>query len=208
MKYVIMCGRGIIKGKPKQLTEIGGESIVGRTIRLLRSNGVQDIAISTNAKDFEVCGVPLIPVPDNTGRWINGCFVPIKEPVCYVFGDVFFSPKAIEKIVNTDTNIIKFFASAPPFAPQYHKPWAEPFAFKVVDTEFFQHCIKKVQEYAEMGYWHRDPIAWELWQVIRGGTLNKIDYTNYDVINDYTCDIDTEVDIQEFLRRWDGNENG
>ena len=44
----------------------------------------------------------------------------------------------------------------------------------------------------------RNPIAWELWQVIKNTPLNQIDYTNYVAINDYTCDIDSEEDIEKF----------
>ena len=38
----------------------------------------------------------------------------------------------------------------------------------------------------------RHPIAWELWQIIKQTPINYIDYKNYTVINDYTCDIDWE----------------
>ena len=49
MKYIIMCGGTYKKWwKPRQLAEIKGEALVARTIRLLRENGVEDIAISTN----------------------------------------------------------------------------------------------------------------------------------------------------------------
>jgi len=41
----------------------------------------------------------------------------------------------------------------------------------------------------------RQPVAWELWQVIKDTPLNKVDYTNYTVINDYTCDIDVPEDV-------------
>ena len=37
---------------------------------------------------------------------------------------------------------------------------------------------------------------WELWQVIQATPLNHIDYSNYTVINDYTCDIDCPEDIE------------
>ena len=47
MKYIIMCG-GIYKKweTPRQMLPINGEPIVARTIRLLRENGIKDIASS------------------------------------------------------------------------------------------------------------------------------------------------------------------
>ena len=48
-----------------------------------------------------------------------------------------------------------------------------------------------------MSRFDRHPIAWELWQVIKNTELNKIDYSNYTVINDYTCDIDKPEDAEK-----------
>ena len=53
MKYIILCGGMNSKeqksfDKPRHLLEIKGEPIVARTIRLLRENGVENIAISTD----------------------------------------------------------------------------------------------------------------------------------------------------------------
>ena len=47
MKYIIMCGGDYVKWEtPRHLSIICGEEIVARTIRLLRENGIKDIAIS------------------------------------------------------------------------------------------------------------------------------------------------------------------
>lgn len=194
MKYIIMCG-----GKYKHWEDtrhfeiIRGEFIVYRTIRLLRENGVTDIAISSNNPEFEQFGVPVL-YHHNTygegGLWIEA-FYPMDEPACYIFGDVIFSPNAIKKIVETKTESVEFFASAPPFSPNYFKSYAEPFAFKVADQELFKYKLNECRELAKRGMFKR-LISWELWQVIKGTPLNDIDYTNYTVINDYTCDCDTE----------------
>ena len=49
MFYIIMCGGTYKKWEtPRQLTKVCGEPIVARTIRLLREQGVDDIAISSN----------------------------------------------------------------------------------------------------------------------------------------------------------------
>ena len=104
-------------------------------------NNLDNFAISSNNPAFEKFGVPVLH-HDNLyvakywtieqGYWFNA-FYPTDEPVCYIFGDVYFSDEAIKTIVETQTDDIEFFASAPPFAPEYIKPYAEPFAFKVVN---------------------------------------------------------------------------
>ena len=209
MKYIIMCGGKYDKWEePKHLTKINGEPIVARTIRLLKENGVDDIAISSNDDRFAAFGVLLLKhcnpyhLPKDTDAktpWLDA-FYPMREPVCYIFGDVVFSPRAIQTIVRTETDSIEFFASAKPLADIYPKRWAEPFAFKVADTERFFKAIEQTKKLDEEGQFKRQPVSWELWQVIKGTPLNKVDYTNYTVINDYTCDIDKPEDIKLFER--------
>ena len=93
---------------------------------------------------------------------------------------------------------IEFFASAKPLPWIYPKRWAEPFAFKVEDTTRFFKAIEQTIELDKQGMFKRQPVSWELWQVIKGTPLNKVDYTNYTVINDYTCDIDEPEEVEIF----------
>lgn len=200
MKYIIMCGGRYNEWTvPRQMAPINGEPNTARTIRLLHENDVKDIAISTNNEVFEQFGVPLLH-HENTfdrksGAWVEA-FYPTDEPACYLFGDVVYSPEAIRTIVNTETDDIEFFASAPPFSPEYIKKWAEPFAFKVVDQKRFRAAIDFVKANVETGIFRRHPIAWELWQILNGWNVNDIDYDSYIVINDYTCDLDTIDDAK------------
>lgn len=197
MHYIILCGSNheLINGVPRQLVKIRGERILDRTIRLLRENGVKEISITATDPAFHGVDANIIEYYQaEVGTWIN-CFPAIEGQITFLFGDVYFSENAIKTIVNTETDCVEFFASAPPFSSLYKKPWAEPFAFKVVDMEFFRECIKKVSRYKNDGLFRRDPIAWEVWQVIKGTPINLIDYSNYTVINDYTCDIDCEADV-------------
>ena len=206
MRYIIMCG-GVyhLWETPRHLLEINGEPIVARTIRLLKENGVDDIAISTNDPRFEKYA-PILTHDNryeawygNNGRWTD-CFYPTEDPTCYIFGDVVFSPQAIKTIVETETLDIQFFASAPPFAPEYSKPYAEPFALKVVDQHHLRDAIWLTEVLSERGEFKRKPIMWELWQVLKCAPLNVIDYNSYVKINDYTCDVDSKDDLEKIRR--------
>lgn len=214
MKNIIMCGGRYAEWEtPRQLTEINGETLTARTIRLLRENDVSDISISSHDSRFAVFGVPLLEHNNDlvvrgdrssTGCWVNA-FYPTDEPACYIMGDVVFSPDAIWTIVNTKTDGIQFFASAPPFHPLYIKQWAEPFAFKVVDQERFKWAIDYIKQNINSGIFARHPIAWELWQVINGEDPRMINFQNYIAINDYTCDIDKPEDVrkmEQVLNNW------
>lgn len=204
MKYIIMCGGQYQNWKrPRHLIPIDGEPNVARTIRLLREHGVTDIAISSENEVFERFGVPVLKhengyiadgVERLAGQWVDAFFL-TDEPTCYLFGDVVFSPAAIKTIVETETTDIQFFASSPPFAPEYPKKWAEPFAFKATKSDHLKEAIRTVKQYDAEGKFRRYPIAWELWAVITGGDLNGIDYHSYVAINDYTCDIDDPEEV-------------
>ena len=209
MKYIIMCG-GVFDQRRdlRQLIKVGSETLVERTIRLLRNACVRDIAISSNREEFEQFGVPVLKhenslnvYNENIGEWLDA-FYPTNNPVCYIFGDVLFSPLAIQIIVESKTRDIQFFASAPPFAKEYIKKYAEPFAFKVVDTNRFFDCIKQAKQYEKEKRFSRNPaIAWELWQVITGEELNHINYKTYCAINDYTCDVDNVEELEKFRKK-------
>lgn len=205
MRYIIMAG-GKYKmwEMPKQLTKINGETLIGRTIRLLRENGVTDISISSNSDAFNDMGVPVLrhrndyyvrAYNDYDGYWCD-CFYPTDMPTCYIFGDVYFSPEAIRKIVSTDTDDIMLFGSKAPFAKEYPKPYIEPFAFKVRDTVHLKEACRKVKELDRRGKFKRRPLAWETWNVICGSKPNHVN-DSYVAVNDYTCDIDTPEEAEE-----------
>ena len=208
MKYIIMCG-GISTtwNTPRQLYKINGEEIVARTIRLLRENGIEDISISSNDTRFTLFGVPVLHHENNyisagydkatRGTWCE-CFYPTDEPTVYLHGDVVFSREAIRKIIETETDDIAFFGSKFPFAPEYPKWYIEPFGWKVVDTDHLKRAVEDVKRLNNEGRFGRQPIAWEVWNVIsRGpdGDVNTI-MDDYVVINDWTCDIDYPEEAQ------------
>ena len=204
MEYIIMCGGVYTRWeKPRHLLEVKGEPIVARTVRLLKENGAEHIFISSDDPRFGEYAPTLYHenryLADqygNNGRWTD-CFYLTDEPVTYLFGDVVFSPEAIRTIIKTPTDDIEFFASAPPFAWNYIKPWAEPFALKVMDTGHLKRAIKQTEMFAKQGYFKRKPIMWELWQVIKGYPFNEIHYDTYTHINDYTCDVDSPGDLEK-----------
>lgn len=208
MKYIIMAGGYYPRFEtPRQLLKFMGEPLVARTIRLLHENQITDVAISTNIEGFDHFGVPVLHHENNyVGRAYNDadgywceCFYPMDEPACYIFGDVVFSEAAIRKIVETETDDIMFFGSAPPYPPEYVKPYEEPFAFKVMNQEHLHQAIADVKRLTSEGRFFREPIAWEMWNVISKGAdgdINHIDYNSYARINDWTCDIDSPDEIK------------
>jgi choline kinase len=211
MRYVILA-KGGHEGFdiPRQLSVINGERILDRTIRLLKENGIgsKDIIVTGNYKDL---GDVIVYDPlDNdfdynteSGYWLNAFSNEfLIEPVCFIWGDVYFSENAIKTIVNTDTDSTLFFCSYQNKSHRYIKEWDEPFAYKVVDTNLFRTHRDRVERLFDEGKTDRHPIVWELYRSINGIDVNKHELNdNVVIINDITCDIDTPEDIKKIEER-------
>ena len=226
MKYIILCGGEYNEFKtPKQLIKIKGEVLVERTIRQLKENGVKDIAISTNNKEFDYLDVEIIhhkneykhnnyelECSNSNYSWLNA-YVLLNEPVCYLLGDVYFSDEAIKTIVEAEVEDTMFFCTCDGTDMKRNPlnvKGREPFAYKVENYHIFNYAIKKLKEKVDEGYFkgHLTPISWHVYRFLNGYDIkyNTKEYTDinnifqdsgdYVVIDDYTSDIDTERDIE------------
>ena len=230
MKYIIMCGGNYNEFEtPKQLLKVNGESLVERTIRLLRENGVKDIYISSNNPVFDNFGVERL-VHENDFEcygedenkksskcWLNA-YYPTDEPACYLHGDVYFSDEAIKIIVNTPVKETMFFCTYDWTDGEKDKrnyKGREPFAYKVENQEKFRNAINKILNMVDNGYFKNGlpPIVWHLYRYLNGYDIKPdakewTDVNNifqskgdYIVINDYTTDIDHPEDVA-VLEEW------
>lgn len=212
MKYIIMCGTsGPEFNVPRQLTEINGERLVDRTIRLLRENGINDIYISSNNPMFDDCGIPRLEHKGDYKYWLEA-YYPLEEPCCYLHGDVYFSEEAIKTIVNTEVENTMFFCTFDKTDGETHpQNWKgrEPFAYKVQNQKVFRYAINKLIKMIDDGeYKNLLPISWHVYRFLNGYDVKReaTEYTevnnifqskgDYTIINDYTTDIDCVGDIQ------------
>ena len=225
MKYIIMCGGTYNEfTTPKQLLKVNGEVIVERTIRLLKENGITDIAISTNNPAFDYLDIPKLR--HNNGfinnhkeeklksqySWLNA-YYPSEEPCCYLHGDVYFSDEAIKTIVNTEVKDTMFFCTYDWSDGEKDKrnyKGREPFAYKVVNQKLFRSAINDLLNLVDSGAFKDgvQPISWHLYRYLNDKPINfkAKNFTeinnifgekgDYIVINDYTTDIDHEEDIK------------
>lgn len=206
MKYIILANSNDKTFDiPRQLVEIDGERLIARTIRLLKENGVKDITITARDKRFNDLGVKVYnPKTSNynyatgKGYWLNAFpFEMMDEPVCFIWGDVYFSEEAIKTIVENDTNSTLFFCTYNNESDKYIKHHDEPLAYKVVDTDLFKKHITKVKKMYDDGLCCRHPIVWEVYRSIHGIDVNTHIMTdNFIAINDISCDIDSLKDLE------------
>ena len=211
MMYIIMCG-GYYENfeNPKALSIIKGETLVERTIRLLKQNGIEDIYISTNSDAFDY-------IPEhklrhfNSYRYENGkvegywvdAYYPTKEKCVYLHGDVYYSETAIKKIVNYNARYNTFIGNEIARNKE-HKNWGEPFGWIIVDQRRFREGIERTKKLQDEGKLERGyAISWELYRVLNNLDPNKMYiYDNtYLSINDETMDIDAPWQIDELNKR-------
>lgn len=213
MKYIIMCG-----GKydhfqtPKQLSVVNGETLLERTMRLLKENGITDIYISSNNPIFKKYGNLL--EHENSYKYENGkiygywvdAYYPLNEPCVYLHGDVYYSENAIKKIINLNPKANTFIGNEIAKNKE-HKNLGEPFGWIVVNQEEFKEGIKKTKQLQDEGKLERGfAISWELYRVLNGLDVNKqyiLDET-YLSINDETIDIDAPFQIEQLNKKIEG----
>ena len=206
MKVIIMCGGKYSKFEtPKQLSVIKGETLLERTIRLLKQNGIDEYYISSTNSIFEKYGTVLYH--DNSFEEVNGkvkgywidAYYPTKEQCIYLHGDVYYSESAIKKILNLNPKVNTFIGNEIARNPE-HKNWGEPFGFIVVNQEEFRKGIEKAKQLQDEGKLERGyALSWELYRVLNNLDPNKM-YINDDTylsIDDETIDIDAPYQIEE-----------
>lgn len=113
MKYVIMAaGKGTrwnnYLGVPKHLIEINGETLLGRTTRLLKENGINNYVITGTDERYLQFG-ELISQTNNDCEIDRFEESIIDGLVCYLYGDVYYTDEAIKTIIQTEVDDIVFF---------------------------------------------------------------------------------------------------
>ena len=209
-KIIIMCG-GVYNNftQHKSLSVINGETLVERTIRLLKENGITNIAISSNDPYFDKFGVERLE-HNNTyknidgvqeGYWVDG-YYPINEPVIYLHGDVYYTSSAIRKILNLNPKVNTFIGNQYALNTEKKKV-GEPFGWIIPNPDKFLNAIKETKRLQDEGKCERMPVSWELYQVLNGNDVNGFDISldTYLPIYDETIDIDAPWQVEELNKK-------
>lgn len=190
--YVIMCaGKGTrwnnYMGISKHLVKINGETLLGRTTRLLKENGIKNYIITTSDIRYKEYG----KIKDQS---FNDCEIDRFEPIngkeiVYLYGDVYYSENAIKTIINTPTDNILFFGSC-----------IEIFAIKIKNKKMFYEHKDRVKKLYLKNKINRC-IGWEVYRSLNNIPFNEhIIKDMYIKIEDETDDIDYPEDYENFIK--------
>lgn len=180
------------EGIPKQLIEINGETLIGRTVRLLSEYEVSDIWITSHNSNFEISGAKRYEPENNTHCLdkLHACKPIWKSPTMFLYGDVWYSRTAMVKIINTKVKD-KFLFFGRMHTSYYTKHRPELFCKKIEDFDYLEDCIDWIKQVIpDYGG------GWELYRRMAGvddGEKVKI-YTawhdHFVSIDDFTDDFD------------------
>lgn len=197
MKYIIMAaGKGTrwnnYLGIPKHLIEINGETLLERTTRLLKENGITDYVITGSDQRYQKYG-KLIPQTEQDCEIDRFEESIVDGPVCYLYGDVYYTEQAIKTIIKNENKDVLFFGSM-----------VEIFAIKVNDLDFFFYHKHRVKEIYMKGKLNRC-IGWEIYKSIHKNLGWKQEIKGrYVKILDGTDDIDYPEDYEKFKEKMEG----
>lgn len=195
MKYIIMCaGSGTrwnnYLGVPKHLVSINGETLLGRTTRLLKERGITDYVITSFDKEYKKYGkvIPQSYIDCEIDRFEDTG----DKEICYLYGDVYYTENAIDLIVNTDTKDILFFGN-----------YEEIFAIKIKKRETFFNTKYVVKSLYQAGVIKRC-IGWELYRALNNLPFEEHTFGDKYLmvkINDETNDLDYPEDYDKLKAR-------
>lgn len=210
----IMCGGYYTNfNYPKSLTVINGEKLLDRTIRLLSKHETEQI-VCCNPDDTAFDDY--VPVRCNftfdylkqTGYYLDLYdAVPFEIPCIYLFGDVYYTEDAIQRIIDTynETEHNIFICNEYPFNKD-HLRQGEPFGWIVKDQREFRCAValcKRLQDRKIVDHANGVASNWELAHVINGLGINDFNLRREDclVIHDKTIDVDDPSVIEKIEKR-------
>ncbi len=166
MKYIIMAdGKGTRWGnyqdKPKHLIEIGGETLLGRTVRLLKKNDPEsEVIITSHDPRYEFEGALRYEPKNNQLEIDRFTRELIADNICFLYGDTFYSEEAVKAITHAEAQDILFFGNERAIV-----------AVKIADGELFRAHTERVRQLFVEGKLKKC-IGWQVYSSFMGLPLD------------------------------------
>jgi len=218
MKAIIICAGegtrwGDYLGVPKHLIVIEGETLIERSVRLLRENGVTDISVVVKEKDprYEVEGsvqyIAKLNQEENADadKFLSSKELWNKEGRTIVFyGDCYFTEEAMKQIVSFDKREWTLFCR-PNGSRITGAKWGECFAQSFYPEDLQRH--EASLHYVAQLYLNKVITrcgGWEHYRAMVGKVMYGVEKphvmtTNYVEIDDWTDDFDLPEDYEKWV---------
>ena len=195
MKYIIMAdGKGTrwqnYNDIPKHLIEIDGETLLGRTVRLLNEGDPGcEVIITSHDSRYEFAGARRYEPLHNHLEIDRFTEELIENDVCFLYGDTFYSENAIATILSTQTDDMIFFGNARSIV-----------AIKVADGALFRRHVDRVRDLFLRGEIEKC-IGWQVYQSFTGMPFGEKKIgEKFLVLEDGTEDFNSPEDYNRKMR--------
>lgn len=186
MKYIIMAdGKGTrwnnYNDIPKHFAEVNGEPIIVRTIRLLNEmDKDSSVIVTSHDPRYDIPGSSRHEPENNVLEIDRFTSELIENDVCFLYGDTYYSEKALKKIIEEKTEDMHFFGNSKSIV-----------AVKVHDGDLFREHVLKVRQLFVDGKLKKC-IGWQVYQSFTGLPFEeKIIGPKFTVLDDDTEDFNT-----------------
>lgn len=193
-RYVVMAngkGRrwGNYGGKPKHLIEIGGETLLARTARLVRERDPDaDLVISSSDARCCVAGVRRHEPKRNEFEIDRFAYELVCDDVCFLYGDTYYSKKAIETIAAAHVRDMLFFGDS-----------RTVFAVRTRFAETMRRHVDEVRNLYAAGEIDACK-GWQLYQAYAGLPIGPpCTGRDFVLVEDETRDFNAPQDLLSFL---------
>ena len=190
MKYIIMAdGKGTrwqnYNDIPKHFIEIGGETLLARTVRLLNEGDeAADVIITYHDPRYEVQGARRYEPLNNHLEIDRFTEELIGDDVCFLYGDTYYSREAMDTILRTETEDMIFFGNERSIV-----------AIKVKDGALFKNHVDNVRRLFLEGKIEKC-IGWQVYQSFTGLPFGEKKIgPSYIVLEDGTEDFNSPEDL-------------
>ena len=195
MKYIIMAdGKGTrwnnYENHSKHLCVINGETIIGRTVRLLKERNIKDIIITSHNSEMEFEGALRYEPLNNNEEIDRFTYELLEGEVTFLYGDTYYHESALDEIIRHETDSLLFFGTSTSIV-----------GVKVVDVEQFKKYIDYIKANDIVGK------GWTVYQLSNGLPLgSKEPRENLIPVDEETIDIDSPEEYHE-LQKIHGRKN-
>ena len=196
MKYIIMAdGKGTrwrnYNDIPKHFIEIGGETLLGRTVRLLNEGDREaEVIITSHDPRYEVPGARRYEPLHNVLEIDRFTEELIEDDVCFLYGDTYYSQAAMNTILQTGTEDMIFFGNERSIV-----------AIKVKDGELFRGHVDNVRRLYLAGEIEKC-IGWQVYQSFTGLPFGEKQIgEKFLVLEDGTEDFNSPEDYNRRTKR-------
>jgi len=195
MKYVIMAdGEGsrwhAQDGIPKHLMDVGGVTLLARTVGQLQELGAaaENIVITSHDPRYAIPGATL-HVPLNNHREIDRFTRElIEDDMCFLYGDTYYSRPTMASIVKTPADGVLFTGSH-----------LRIVAIKIGSAEQFRRGLALVEEAIGDGRL-ADGKGWQVYRALHGIPFGAREIRgDFSWADDLTRDINTWADYRHLL---------